>query len=56
MPNLTSNLLHALELKSNFARQSYDKNDVEHIVLSGDMKFKSIETFLNEMYHVDHGN
>lgn len=39
LPKLTSNLLYALELKSNFARKTYRKSDHDHIVLSGDMEF-----------------
>jgi len=37
LPKLTSNLLYALELKSNYARKSYRKTDLDHIVISGDI-------------------
>ena len=30
---------------------SYEKNDADHIVISGDIKFTSISTFLVDMYH-----
>jgi hypothetical protein len=56
LPTLTSSLIHSIELKSNFARLKFERSECEHIVMSGDIKFNSIVTFLTNMYHQDHGN
>lgn len=47
----------AVSLTSRFTRISYKKpKKAKHILLLGDFTHVALKTFLNELYHADHGH
>lgn len=50
-------LSHLMNLKSPYQRAVYKMNpEISHIVISGEIQLHALQTFVEELFHVDHGN
>jgi len=58
IPAQTQDLMKVISLTSSYARISYQPQgaDTHHILLIGDISFNTVKMFLDEFYHIDHGD
>ena len=57
IPIHTSELLRLMGLKSFYARREYKaKDDLPHLVITGQVVIQALKNFSTELFHTDHGN
>lgn len=50
-------LTHLMSLKSPYERATYKRNpEIPHIVISGEVQVHALRTFIEELFHEDHGS
>lgn len=56
IPTHTTELLRLMGLKSFYAREFYlSNNEIEHIVITGEVVIQALKNFSEELFHPDHG-
>lgn len=56
IPTHTAELLRLMGLKSFYARTFYkSNNEIEHIVITGEVVIQALKNFSEELFHPDHG-
>ena len=50
-------LTHLMSLKSPYERAFYKRNpEIPHIVITGEVQLHALQTFIEELFHEDHGS
>jgi len=56
IPKQTGDLITLINMRSIYARAIYKKNeDIEHIIVTGNIEIVGATTFCSEIFHSDHG-
>jgi hypothetical protein len=56
IPKQTNDLVQLLGLESEYAKKKYKaRNDIPHIIITGNVTLVSLKSFCQELFHPDHG-
>jgi len=57
IPKQTGDLIALINMRSIYSRAIYKKNeDIDHLILTGNIEIEGATTFCQELFHPDHGN